>query len=290
MVTAKKLMLYAILIIVLICAGLFIVIDRNKMSIDQNNPINLPSLNSISPDQWQTLASKKVFFAHMSVGNNILEGVQAVLKEHPEIPLHIVETSDPAAMAAPALYHATLGFNSEPTQKIDSFKQLVSAVQPAKPDIATMKLCYVDIYSATDINTIMAHYQQTIDALHAASPDLMLVHCTAPLMSEPLTAKRKCKELIKQLIGRATTSDENYRRMQFNQELKKRFPAKAIFDIAAIESTTPQNFMCYKLLKGEKVPFLYTEYTSDGGHLNREGAKRVAEQLLIFLAQTACGS
>jgi hypothetical protein len=38
---------------------------------------------------------------------------------------------------------------------------------------------------------------------------------------------------------------------------------------------------------GRKVPVMVPVYTNDGGHLTKDGRKRVAEQLLISLATAA---
>ncbi len=52
------------------------------------------SIKDVPDAVWQKLSTKKIYFAHQSVGFNIMEGIQDVMVEHPEIKLNIVETAD----------------------------------------------------------------------------------------------------------------------------------------------------------------------------------------------------
>ena len=56
------------------------------------------------------------------------------------------------------------------------------------------------------------------------------------------------------------------------------------FDLARIEATSLNGNISSFSKDGEIYLTLANEYTYDGGHLNEEGSKRAAEQLLIFLA------
>jgi hypothetical protein len=75
--------------------------------------------------------------------------------------------------------------------------------------------------------------------------------------------------------------------MEFNHLLKETYKPETIIDISFAESTTPNGKHSFKLKKGIKVPFLIAEYTTDGGHLNAVGSKRVAEHLMARLAEVA---
>lgn len=262
--------------------------DREQMSME--HMINLPEWNSVASSQWQTLAQKKVFFAHMSVGYNILDGARAVLDLHPDISLAIVKTSNPQEMQHPAIYHEEMGYNADPTNKVESFCSLVRQIQSANPDIVLMKFCYVDVFQNTDVKAIFDAYQKAITRLQAQMPAARFLHCTVPLKSSPRSIKIKFKETVKFILGRPTYIDANHRREQLNEMLRNTWPTGHILDIAQIESTTPEGFLCYKNLKGQKIPFLCSSYTLDGGHLNDRGAQRIGEQFLIFLANAATPS
>lgn len=280
----KKFLLAMSAAVAIFCIG-YLYMDRIK--IDMNTKIQFPEWNSVSPSQWQVLSQKKVFFAHMSVGNNILDGVRAVLQKHPEISLNAFKTADPAQMHLPALYHTELGHNTKPLLKIESFISLLDRIQTADPDMVLMKFCYVDIRSDTDVDSLFKAYSEAINKLQTQLPNTLFLHCTVPLESTPVSVKRKCKELIQGLLGRPSRTDKNYKRTQFNEMLRNTWPAEQVLDIAKMESITPEGFLCYKSRKGQAVPFLCSSYTSDGGHLNQLGAQYVGQQLLIFLANAA---
>ena len=59
---------------------------------------------------------------------------------------------------------------------------------------------------------------------------------------------------------------------------------KPLFDLAAIESTAPDGTRASFVRDGKTYYQMVSDYTHDGGHLNELGQKRVAEQLLVFLA------
>jgi len=61
--------------------------EEKKMS-EVKNP--LPSIASVGEPAWQTLAQKRIYFGHQSVGNNILEGIKDVMNEYRNIKLNIV--------------------------------------------------------------------------------------------------------------------------------------------------------------------------------------------------------
>jgi hypothetical protein len=254
---------------------------RTQMVMDK--AINIPKWESVSSKQWQILAGKKVFFAHMSVGRNILDGVNDVLQKQSVISQIVLETSNPDEMIQPGLYHTMLGYNAQPLEKISSFRSLLEQIRPARPDIVMMKFCYVDMMEDTDVNTLFDTYQKTIQQVQATMPGTVFMHCTVPLESTPLSLKEHGKEMVKAVLGRTTIVNNNEKRMQYNNLVRQTWPASQIFDIALIESVTPEGFLCCKARPEQNIPFLAANYTSDGGHLNQLGAHRAGQQFLISL-------
>ena len=205
----------------------------------------------------------------MSVGLNIIDGVNDILRENPNMPLN-------------GFCHALLGHNTEPLEKIRSFQSQIMGLENA-PDIAFLKFCYVDFYAKTDVHRIFDAYRGMIAELQEKFPDTIFMHCTVPLTTGPQTPKRKVKELVKKCLGRPTAIDDNRIRMEFSDLLKKNYPFETIIDLAQFESTTPEGGLCFRTKNAAKVPFMCEKFTSDGGHLNETGRKRVAEQLLVHL-------
>ena len=60
-----------------------------------------------------------------------------------------------------------------------------------------------------------------------------------------------------------------------------------LFDLALAESVSPRGYRCYAVKEKERIYFMDSQYTYDGGHLNEQGRKRVVEQLLIIFAKTS---
>jgi len=266
------------------CAIFIILFFQKRTYMDMQNAV-LPGIDSVSSQQWHSLGRKKIFFAHMSVGYNILDGVKSVLGENNVAPLEIIETSAPIEFQRPGLYHALLGFNAQPFEKLKSFENLLGSAKTA-PDIALMKLCYVDITAGADVQRLFDAYRAAIVRLQERLPQTLFLHCTVPLTSEPLNLKEQIKQCIRPFLGRTVRIDDNIARMQFNRMLREVWPSESIYDIAAAESANAAGFLrCKKTTQG-LVSFLRKEFTSDGGHLNARGAKQAGTQLLIALAKS----
>ena len=67
--------------------------------------------------------------------------------------------------------------------------------------------------------------------------------------------------------------------------LSKEFAGKEpLFDLAAVEATTLDGKRTAFEHRGTPFHALLPAYTDDGGHLNKQGRRVAAEQLLILLA------
>ncbi len=180
-----------LVLLAIAAAGLFF--SRQRTRIDMTQTFSLPKLADLPDAQWQLLSKKKIFFAHMSVGFNILEGVQRKQKETPSFSLRPTELKEPSELKAPGFYHSTLGHNGDPFSKLCSFRQMLLTLKASAPDLALMKFCYVDIYPETDVESLFAQYLQTILDLQKELPNTRFLHCTAPLTSDPLSPKEKLR-------------------------------------------------------------------------------------------------
>lgn len=244
------------------------------------------NLLDISAEKWKALADKTIFFGHMSVGFNIMDGVSDILKEKPDIALSVYEAKRPADASTARLNHAAIGHNGDPIAKIAAFRDFVKSMNPL-PDIAFMKFCYVDFYAHTESDAVISAYRQTIAELQRDCPETIFLHCTVPLKARPLHVKQQCKEIIKLLLGRPVTIDHNAKREAFSQWLRQTYPEHSILDIARAESVSEEGDLLYKNRKGAPVPFLRSDYTYDGGHLNERGRRHTAQELLAQLIHYA---
>ena len=239
------------------------------------------SLDNVPAAAWDKLAAKRVFFGHQSVGYNIMDGVGALLKENPSIRLTIVETTDPSRFDVPVFAHARVGRNEVPESKCEAFEQYMESGIGSRADIAFFKFCYVDINRETDIGRMFELYNATVLRVKTKYPSLTLVHVTVPLTSSDYSLKVRLKALVKRVLGK---KDENVGRSELNERIRKKYGGSdPIFDLAAIESTSPAGEPVTFTYQGKKYPSMYPGYTTDGGHLNNDGKRVVAVGLLQTL-------
>jgi len=249
--------------------------DGRKMN---SNKIINDSTITISNEQLNNIAHKKIYFGHQSVGFNIIDGINEVLKQNHSVKLDIVKTKDPEILNKPVFAHSTIGDNANPELKINEFKYLIENGIGNKADIAFFKFCYLDINKSIDIEELFLNYKETMAKLKSEYPDTVFVHITIPLT----TSQPSLKSFIKKLIGR---TDNNIMRNEFNEKLLKEYANKEpIFDLAKIESTSLDKSRVTFTSKGKTYYSLAPEYTNDGGHLNEVGRRQVAKEFLTFLS------
>ena len=116
------------------------------------------NINNIPAAAWEKLSEKKIYFGHQSVGFNIVDGINALIKEYPQIKLNIVETNKLAGFKKGVFAHSRIGKNCEPETKIDEFNQFIETGLEEQPDIAALKYCYVDVTGKTDVEKIFEEY------------------------------------------------------------------------------------------------------------------------------------
>lgn len=253
--------------------------DKVQSAMNFNQKLLRESLNTIS--------KKKIYFGHQSVGYNIIEGMEALKASVNFKEFTISETDDPKSIKKPVFAHAKNGENTKPETKIDNFKQTMAKGMGKAVDMAFFKFCYVDVTAATDVDTLFNSYKKSMDEVIRTYPRVRFIHMTVPVTSEKIDLKRTIKNFIKKIIGRQVASgneDDNIRRMEFNKKLIAAY-GSSVFDLAKYESTKQDGTTVASDLGGETHHSLLPEYTTDGGHLNSEGAQFVAYNFIRFLAE-----
>lgn len=238
----------------------------------------------VDASAWEALAARRIFFGHQSVGRDIVGGMARVLADHPEIGVRVVGADDPAQVQGPAFIEARIGRNREPASKTDAFVQVLANGFGSEGEdaVAMYKYCYVDVQPGTDPLELFDTYAASIEEVRTSYPELTIVHFTLPLR----TADTGLKERLKTLAGMPTQTRLNAIRHRYNAMLRDRYGnVEAIFDLALLESTRADGSRAFTRYRGENVYMLAPEWTTDGGHLNDAGQYRIAERLLVFLAQ-----
>jgi hypothetical protein len=227
------------------------------------------------------LAQSRIYFGRHSVGRNILSGLELLAEENGVEDLHLVELDVEDRLPDTFFAHSRIGENRHPKGKVDGFVAQLRGGLPARPDLALMKFCYVDIEADTNVRELFDYYRSALDGLVEEFPEVDFVHATVPLKSRKLGPK----ERLKLLLGRTLWGDEaNVRREKFNDLLRESYDPSRIVDIARIESMNPDGTPVRFTLDGEQHPAMSPAYTYDGGHLNETGQRKVAVELLRVLA------
>jgi len=275
----KRINIYTIILILLSLS--FLSCGRNQM-VEDNTLYK--SLNNVEQSEIDKVSTRKIYFGHQSVGNNIISGLQKLINNNSKVQLNIVETDRPSDFSEPIFAHSKVGRNMDPLSKINDFSKKIESGIGGKSDIAFFKFCYIDINSETDVQHIFNEYQSSLAQLQQSYPQTKFIHSTAPLKTVT-GLKASIKRLVKKIMGKSENIyEDNNNRNKFNDLIRKEYANKnQLFDLAALESTFTDGRRSIYQSDGQSFEMLVPEYTDDGGHLNEKGQQVIAEQFLIFL-------
>lgn len=231
-------------------------------------------------EQIHSLENLRIFFGHQSVGDNIVQGVRDLIAEDSRLQIKLVKSSDPASITGPAFMEAHVGQNMAPRSKNQEFQAILAKGFGSQGGVALLKYCYVDIQANTDVKQLFNAYAILISQLKTKYPKLRIVHVTAPLT----TVQSSGKAWVKEFLGKASDREDNRRRNQFNELMRKAYSSEPIFDLADVESTHEDGSRAFFMDGNIKIFTLASEYTSDGGHLNQAGRRAAAQRMLTTLA------
>lgn len=237
--------------------------DRLRTSIAA---VGTPSAAQPAPD------ALLVFFAHQSVGDDMLHGVRQI---SPTLRIF----SDAAPPGAAGILDTHIGRNGSPESKIHDFERHMERLGGAI-DVAALKFCYCDFSRDTDVRDVAARYRVALAALTDRFAKTRFVHVTVPLT----TVQTGPRALVRRLLGGPPWgAAENATRHAFNEWLRNTYPPGDVFDLAGIESVTPAGRRITFDLGGDRFPSLYAGYSDDGQHLSSAGRRAVAQAWLAFL-------
>jgi hypothetical protein len=221
--------------------------------------------SSLTTADLQRVRATRVLFGHQSVGWNIVDGIGAVYSSRALAAPRFVVGAAPVSRSG-FFAHDGIGSNGAPATKIRDFAARLRGGAAARVDVAFMKLCYVDITAGTDVKAVFTQYSRTVRALRTSFPRLVLLHLTVPLTTG--------------------SPSDNAARGRYNALLRQAYGASGrLVDIAAAESVSPTGARVTVAYRGARYQAMYAGYTSDGGHLNALGSRRVAAALLLRLSR-----
>lgn len=265
----------------LVACGGELVVERQAVS-QAVGTAGARTVAALDDEAKDTLGSLRIYFGHQSVGSNIMDGVAALVREDPSLGLRVVEADSIPSLQGGYFSHGAIGQNGQPAGKTDDFVRRIENGLHERVDVAFHKYCYIDIDSRSDWEPIFEHYRDSMARLAAAYPHVTFVHVTVPVTH----VQTGPKALVKKLIGRAPGGYlDNIRREQFNERMRREYAGEEpLFDLAAIEATSPEGRQEIFSFDGTTGRALYAPYGRDGRHLNELGRRRVAEELLVMLA------
>lgn len=206
----------------------------------------------VSPATLEKLGRTAFYFAHASVGGNMLGGLAALNKENPQrYPLVARDAGkDPAGPFKGGVVYQDDRGNPGWRGKVDHFRKRVDEGWHGPGLVVLDKFCYIDPDADPDV------YLQSMAELESRHPDTVVVYATIPLVGGE--------------------DRNNLKRQAFNEQVRRfvRDRGGVLFDIADIEAHDPAGQP--RVFGNEATPALCEDYTNDGGHLNDQGARRVA--------------
>lgn len=250
---------------------------------ENNNPMK--GIETINRTQWDKLGNKKIYFGHQSVGYDLIDGVESILKKNPDIKINIIEGSNLGLFENPVFAHSKNGLNGDPKSKIDAFYKIVDEGLGEKVDIAGFKFCYADFNKNTDINNVFEYYKLKMNKISQKYPNIEIIHYTIPLRA----IQKGPKAWVKKILNKDVGIQDNYARQQFNELLVNSFKDQSIFNLAKHESTNLDKIREYTLVNDKKVYSMVPDFTIDGGHLSTKGKYYIGTQYLLFLVDTTKG-
>jgi len=212
------------------------------------------------------------FFAHASVGNNLLRGIEGLKGADPDLfQLSVSRTGEypPDDTESGVIYEIDRG-NPGALAKIELFETyLAQNGWGLKVGAAVSKFCYIDDVKPDQTltaaenqqaaRTLASDYVNSMENLESRFPAVSFVYTTMPVTRDDLAG--------------------NYMRLLFNNEVRGYCAKnqKILFDIADIESHDQGGKARTGTYEQVPVEMLVFAYTNDGGHLSDRGQKQLAK-------------
>jgi len=218
---------------------------------------------NFAPAVKEKIAQLNWYFAHASVGDNMMEGIAELRAADKNLyPIKGARASNsPPPTATPcSIYEHNRG-NPGWKAKFDLFETCVrGGWHSPRVNIAMNKLCFIDQGAS------FKYYIHSMTNLEAEFPQTVFVYTTIPLTT--------------------STDGDNFLRNAFNDRLRDwtRQNGRVLFDIADIESHDAGGGACTFAYRDKTCQRLCDGYTTDGGHLNSASRQLVARGFYALAA------
>ena len=243
----------------------------NGTSEHEGHQVNVPATT------WARVSAIRTFFAHQSVGGNLIAGVQDLQQRDRATTLPIVDIGKTSVPSGAVLAHLYVGQNGDPMSKIRGYREALENGLGETVDVAALKFCFWDIQKDTPIAEVFDKYSQTIAELQARFPRITFVHVTVPLFTRDDDWRAGVRRLLSMDVPRTL---DNAKRHELSERIRARYAGREpLFDLEAFEAASER--------ETGGIPYLRPEYTYDGGHLNESARAAGAAAFLNVVAQAS---
>lgn len=227
--------------------------------------------SGISKAELEAASKVRWFFAHQSVGGNVIKGIRALHKANGlQRPVEVsLDSGTSVPSSGGAVIDKHIGRNGHPFEKLADFDRTLRGGVADQIDAAVLKFCYADVREGrVDVNSVFEQYRQVMSALERDYPNVTFIYATAAL--------------------KADTPADNVARAQLNSLIRNEYAKTGrLWDLAAIESTTLDGKKIGGDFNGQAYEALHQGFTHDGGHLYERGTELAAAPLLKMLVKAA---
>lgn len=217
---------------------------------------NALQVTSVTQHVMDQIAGFKWFFAHASVGENLMSGLQGLHSSDAAFysltRSSVPDGPPPSPTLAGIVYDLNRG-NPGWKAKVDLFASSISnGWHFPQVNIAMNKFCWIDP------DADFAYYTNSMSLLEGAYPQTWFVYTTIPLTPDE--------------------DRDNYRRSVFNEALRSwaTNSPRLLYDIADMEAHDTNGVEQTFVYEGRVCQKQYSGYTDDGGHLTTVAAQRIA--------------
>lgn len=237
-------------------------------------------------DQLERAAALKTFFAHQSVGRDMMEQLPSVYIAAGVRPPEVIVNELPQPDRSHGyIQHVRVGKNGDPLGKIAEFNRLVRSGIGAQVDIAALKLCYSDLRRGDDANQVFEAYSGTLSDLERDFPAVTFLAITVPLTTEQGILGRTRERLG---LGDPYGPQHNVTREGFNARIRGKYAATGrLFDVAAVQSTSSAGIRRVRYMAGAEYFSMEQAVAKNPGHMNPAGSELATSAFLETIASAS---
>lgn len=233
----------------------------------------IAAFDAMSSADKDALKNTKVFFQHMSVGENLIMGYNNWSPpwhggtNSLGFVFHSVNSASDYNNVK--LGDKAFGYNGNPFNKINGFKNHILDLNIGTAvKVAGFKYCYNDLTIDTTAtgDDVISAYQSAFQQIESRTSEVSFIHVTTAF----------------QPANQWQTGANNTLRAKFGDFLRNHYAGgrHVVFDLQQIESTGANGQKCSQ----NGIPVLCAEWAADNdGHLNNEGATRAAKAFVYAL-------